>query len=117
MPEIAEYTAGKRPKAIAMMHRFRDLVLALDDVDERVHKSEVAWARKRVFASAFILADRLEVAIHLMRTIEHPNLREAFATTQKVTTHRIYFTRPEEIDTIIAAWLLEAWETAGPGTR
>ncbi|MFC0011656.1 hypothetical protein [Devosia nitrariae] len=48
MADIAEYTAGKRPQAVAPMHRFRDLVLALGDVEERVHRSEVAWARKRV---------------------------------------------------------------------
>lgn len=65
MADIAEYTTGKRAEAVALMHRFRDLVMALDDVEERVHKSEVAWARKRVFAAAFILSNRLEVAIDL----------------------------------------------------
>ena len=117
MADIAEYTAGKRPEAVALMHRFRDLVLALGDVEERAHKSEVAWARKRVFAAAFILSNRPEVAINLLRTVSHPNLRQAFPTTSRVITYRIYFTQPQEIDEEIAAWVKEAWETVGPGAR
>jgi len=47
------------------------MVLAAGECEERVHRTEVAWADRRVFASAFIVSGRLEVAIDLPRQVEH----------------------------------------------
>ncbi len=90
------------------------MVLALGpDVDERVRRSDVAWARDRVFAAAFVYSTRLEVAIDLQRRIHHPQLREAFPTTDTVTTHRLSIISPDQLDDHIATLLAEAYKTAG----
>lgn len=93
------------------------MVLEAGECEERAHPSEVAWAGKRVFAAAFLKSGRLEIAIDLLRRVEHPALRESFATTKKVYTHRFRIESPEELDERIRDWLVEAHDTVGPGTR
>ncbi|WP_072814909.1 DUF5655 domain-containing protein [Rhodococcus zopfii] len=111
---VDDYLADKDPAGIEGFLRFRDMVLALGpDVDERVRRSDVAWARDRVFAAAFVYSTRLEVAIDLQRRIHHPQLREAFPTTDTVTTHRLSIISPDQLDDHIATLLAEAYKTAG----
>ena len=116
MADVTQYTTGKNPAAVALLHKVRDKVLALGAVDERVHPTEIAWADKRVFTSAFIVSNRLELAIDLLRVVEHPQLREAFATTKKVSTHRFWFDDAAQLDKAIFDWIAEAHKTVGPGT-
>ncbi|MFZ2174036.1 MAG: DUF5655 domain-containing protein [Rhodococcus sp. (in: high G+C Gram-positive bacteria)] len=114
---IGEYLAGKDPDAVARLLHFRDLVLACGEVEERVHRTEIAWARTRVFAAAFIYSSRLEVAVDLRRRVHHPQLREAFPTTRTVITHRMTITEDGQIDDSLGELLAEAYETVGPGTH
>lgn len=115
---IEVFLAPQKEYAVAMFRAYRDLVLAAgDDIDERVHRTEVAWARKRTFTTAFFLATRLEVAIDLLRPIRHPQLLQSFPTTQRVVTSRLSFTELQQIDETIGALIDEAYATVGPGTR
>ena len=52
-----------------------------------------------------------------MREAEHPLLRARFATTKKVTTHRLTLTRPNQFDDDLLVLIEEARTTVGPGTR
>lgn len=115
--DVEAYLAGKPPHAVALFRKFRKMVLDAGDCEERVHPTEVAWADKRVFAAAFILSGRLEIAIDLLRRVEHPTLRQSFATTKKVWTHRFKITVEDELDDEFLGWLIEAYDTVGPGTR
>ncbi len=115
--DVGAYLAGKPAPAVELFLAFRELVLAAGECEERVHPTEVAWADKRVFASAFIKSGRLEIAIDLLRQVDHPVLRASFPTTRKVYTHRFTLTSAGQLDERIRDWLLEAHETVGPGTR
>jgi hypothetical protein len=115
--DVGTYLAGKPAPAVALFHTFRDLVLGAGDCEERVHPTEVAWADKRVFASAFIKSGRLEIAIDLLRQVDHPTLRQAFPTTKKVMTHRFTITSGGQLDADFRDWLVEVHDTVGPGTR
>ncbi|NNH71634.1 hypothetical protein HLB23_17475 [Nocardia uniformis] len=114
---VDEFLADKKPGPAELFREFRDRVLILGPLDERVHATEVAWARTRVFATAFIVAARLEVAVDLLRPAAHPRLVDAFPTTKTVVTHRLSFTTADQIDESVDALLVEAYETVGPGTR
>ncbi|MGG7507306.1 DUF5655 domain-containing protein [Plantibacter sp. YIM 135249] len=114
---LEEFLSGEPQGAVAMFRGFRDLVLAAGESEERVHPTEVAWARRRVFAAAFLKSGRLEIAIDLLREASHPLLLQAFPTTKKVVTHRLTISDPDQLDDSIAALLDEAWATVGPGTR
>lgn len=115
--DVEAYLAGKPAPAVELFRAFRQLVLDAGDSEERVHPTEVAWAVKRVFAAAFILSGRLEIAIDLLRAVEHPALRQGFATTNKVITHRFKIKSVDQLDDQIRSWLVEAHHTVGPGTR
>ncbi|XAS68736.1 DUF5655 domain-containing protein [Micrococcaceae bacterium Sec5.7] len=115
--DVGTYLAGKPPAAVELFQQFRTKVLDAGECEERVHPTEVAWAAKRVFAAAFILSGRLEIAIDLQRRVEHPALRASFPTTKKVYTHRFTVTSADDLDDRIREWLLEAHEAVGPGTR
>lgn len=115
--DVEAYLAGKPAPAVALFRAFRELVLDAGGCEERVHPTEVAWADRRVFATAFIKSGRLEIAIDLLRTVDHPTLRQAFPTTRRVYTHRFTITAADQLDQQIRGWLAEAHDDVGPGTR
>ena len=119
-PELEAWLASQQPGAVGLFLDFRALVLeAAGDgaLDERLHRTEVAWAGTRVFAVAFFLAGRLEVAIDLLRAVDHPQLRQHFRTTKKVWTHRFAFTDPGQLGPPIPQLLAEAYDSVAFGTR
>ena len=63
------------------------------------------------------VSGRLEVAIDLLRQVDHPALLQSFPTTRKVYTHRFTFTSADQLDADIVAWVIEAHDDVGPGTR
>jgi hypothetical protein len=80
-----------------------------------VHKTEVAFAVERVFASGYMKSHWLEVAIDLLRVVEDPPPRAAFHTTKKVVTHRFTIGSVSELDRL-QDLIVEAHDTVGPGT-
>jgi hypothetical protein len=111
-----ELIADERPEHVVLLTAFRTHLRRIPHAEERVHRTEVSYARDRVFASAYVKSGWLEVAIHLLRTVDHPLLRMAFATTQKVTTHRFTLGSPDQLASLDDLFR-EAAETVGPGTR
>lgn len=115
---VAAFLEGKDAHASALLRDVRKLALhAGGDVSERVSKSLVGWSGKRSFATAYVKGKYLELSIDLVRKIDHPRLRAAFATTKTVTTHRFTFGPDHRIDAGIGALLKEAFKTVGPGAR
>ena len=102
-----ELTDGLSPEDLEKLEAFRDRGLALGDVEMRVNRTDVSFARRRW----------LEVGIELLRRAEHPKLRTAFPTTKKATMHRLTFGSVDELDDAFDALFKEAWENVGPGTR
>lgn len=111
-----DYTHGLCSDDAALMDAFRRLTDGLTDSAEHVNKSEVRFKRHRTYAIAFIKAHRLEVAINLLREIEHPLLRDRFFTTASVVTHRLSITQSDQLDDYLTELVSEAYETVGPGT-
>lgn len=102
----------------ALFTAYRDMCLGLGkDVEERVHATQVAYAVKRVFTSAYIKSHYLEIAVDLLREAEHPALRASFHTTKKVITHRLTVQEIDELDDQLRDLLVEPRDTVGPGTR
>lgn len=111
-----ELTGDLSDGDLALMTTFRELCLDLPDVTEQVNRTEVAYAGRRIFASAFVRSHRLEPAIHLLRQVDHPLLRMAFPTTNRVVTHRLHAETPEEVRSLLPL-IVEAHETVAGGTR
>lgn len=112
-----ELTSGLDDGDLALLTMFRDFCRSLPEVNERIHTSEVAYARTRVFTSGYIKSHYLEVGIELLREVIDPKPRTTFATSKKVIMHRYSLRHPEQFDDAIRALICEAAETVGPGTR
>ncbi|WP_061963645.1 DUF5655 domain-containing protein [Demequina aurantiaca] len=111
----SEFTAGLNDEDLALITTYRDFCRELEGVEERVHRSEVQYAVKRIFTSAYVKSHYLEIGLELVREAEHPKLRTAFATSKRVTMHRITLREEREFDDALRELIDEARQTVGPG--
>lgn len=112
-----ELTAGLDPEDLAKITAFRDYCTGLPNSRERITSSQIAFAGKRTFASAYIKSHYLEIGIELLRRVSDPPPRTAFATTTTVTMHRYSLRHLDQFDSAIRGLIAEAAETVGPGFR
>ena len=112
----AALTKGLDEKDLALFTAYRDLVNDIGGVEERVNSSEISFAVKRVFTSGYMKSHYLEVGIELLREADHPQLRTSFATSKKVTMHRMTLTTITQLKSL-RTLIVEARDTVGPGTR
>ena len=111
-----ELTGALNDTDLALITAYRELCLALPDVEEQVHKTEVQYRVARIFTSAYVKSHYLEVAIDLLREASHPQLRTAFHTTKKVITHRLTLTTVAQVRSL-RTLLREARDDVAPGFR
>lgn len=112
-----EFTCDASEQDLELLHLYRQAAMAFDGVEERVHRSEVQYVRARIFTAGFVKAHRLEIAVDLLRSVEHPLLRASFPTTRRVVTHRLTICSAADLDSSVQSLIAEAYETVGPGTR
>lgn len=110
-------TANLNAEDLAKLTAFRDFCRSLPDIEERVHTSQISYARERVFASAYVKSHYLELGIELRHTVSNPAPRTSFATSKHVTMHRYSLRHLEQFDDAIRALIVEAADTVGPGAR
>jgi hypothetical protein len=109
-------TKGLDEKDLALFTAYRELVSSLDGVEERINSSDVTYAVKRAFTSGYMKSHYLEVGIELLREAKHPQLRTSFATSKKVTMHRMTLTTATQLKSL-RPLIVEARDTVGPGFR
>ena len=109
-------TKGLSDDDLALLTAYREAVLELGDVEERVNSADISFAVARVFTSGYVKSHYLEVGIELTREAEHAHLRTSFATSKKVTMHRLTLTTVAQVKTLVPL-LREARDTVGPGFR
>ena len=110
-------TEGLSEDDLALFTLYRDFARSLPDTEEQVHTSQVQYRRRRIFTSGYVKSHYLEIGLELLREAEHRRLRTAFATSKRVTMHRITLREPEQFDDALRDLITEAWETVGPGLR
>jgi hypothetical protein len=114
---VGGVAADRAAKEAALFARFQAMVEACGPSEVAPRRTITYWKRARVFAGAWTERGRLELNVDLLREAEHPTKLAAFHHTQRVLTHRLRVTEPEQLDVALAALLREAYETVGPGTR
>lgn len=110
-----QLTDGLSDEDLALLTLYRDVCRGLPDAEEDVHTAQVQYRRKRIFTSAYVKSHYLEIGLELLREASHPQLRTAFATSKRVTMHRVTLRERSEFDDELRALLAEACETVGPG--
>ena len=114
---IDDYLADKDRDASRLFRRFEALVASCGPSEAAPSRTIVFFKRRRVFAGGFVRGKRLEIVIDLLRPVNHPCLIASFASTKRVTSHRLRITSGDQLDDSIVSLLREAYETVGPGTR
>ena len=112
-----EFSAELRDDDVARLQALRDVCTSLPDVTEQVHRTELRYLVRRVFAVGFLLAHRLELAVDLTEVVDHPRVIAAFPTTRRVVTHRLSLPRVEDLDDSVRALIVRAHDEVGPGFR
>jgi len=109
-------TDGLSDSDLELFSRYREFCRGLPGVHEEVHSSEVQYRVKRIFTSAYVKSHYLEIGVELVREATHPQLRTSFATSKRVTMHRLTLTTMKQLESTFDL-IREARETVGPGFR
>jgi len=107
-------TKGLSPDDLALITTYRDFCRSLPGAHEEVTSSAVQYRGKRIFTSAYVKSHYLEIGVELLREASHPKLRTSFATTKRITMHRITVTTVAQVESAFDL-IREACETVGPG--
>lgn len=110
----AELTAGYSPSDLELVTRYRDFCRSLPEAEEQIHSSQIQYRVKRIFTSAYVKSHYLEIGVELTRAAAHPMLRTSFATTKKLTMHRLTLTTVKQLESTFDL-IREGYETVGPG--
>ena len=84
-----QLTQGLSEGDLGLLTVYRGFCRTLPGAEEEVHTAQVQYRGKRIFTSAYVKSGYLEIGVELLREAEHPKLRTAFATSKRVTMHRI----------------------------
>ncbi|CAN5477275.1 hypothetical protein BH10ACT7_BH10ACT7_30000 [soil metagenome] len=112
----AELTADLEGNDLAMIHAYCEICRKLPGIEERVNRTDISYAVKRTFTSAYVKNHWLEMSVDLLREAKHPQLRTAFHTTKTFITHRLTISTVAQVRSA-EKLIREACETVGPGTR
>ncbi len=116
---LDEFFAGK-PESRRIFDALKEVVDAIGSAEVRVSKSQVAFARRRVFARAWVPGRYLgESHAPLVLTLgfrhrdPSPRWKQIVGPAPGRFTHHLELRSADEIDGEVRAWLREAWEAAG----
>jgi len=119
---LEQFFADRDPQSRELFDVVRPEVEALDDVEMRVTKSQVAWWRRHPFAWVWMSAQYLGenrgfaplvLTVDLRRRDSSPRWKQIVEPRQGRFTHHLELRNAEQIDDEVRAWLREAWEEAG----
>lgn len=109
-----------RPEATRLFEAVRDVAERLGDVELQVSKSQIAFRRRRTFASVWT-PDRYlagEVApmvltVFLRERDPSPRWKQVVEPAPGQFTHQLELRAAGEVDAQVATWLRTAWDDAG----
>jgi hypothetical protein len=93
-------------------------ITGLGEVQVRVTKSQVAFARRRAFAWAWLpemylgRGAPLVLTVALRRRETSPRWKQVVEPVPGRFTHHLELYAPEEVDTQVTTWIREAWNEA-----
>lgn len=118
-PAAPEDLFAGHPAALAVWHRVEELLAGLPGTVVRTPRSQVALRRRRGFAYAwrpgqYVRSDASAVlSIALDHEVDSTRFKEVSHPAPTTWMHHLEVRDPGEVDDEVAAWLREAWESAG----
>ena len=119
--QLERFFAGQ-PQSRALFDALRSAVEFLGGVELRVSKSQVAFRRVTIFASAWIPAQYLRgsglaplvLTVALRQRDSSPRWKQIVEPAPGRFTHHLELRAPEEIDAEVRGWIAQAWHAARP---
>lgn len=114
---LDDFFAG-RPASRRIYNALAAAIAGLGEAEVRVTKSQVAFARRRAFAWAWLpemylgRGAPLVLTVGLRRRDVSPRWKQVVEPARGRFTHHLELNGPEEVDGEVVAWLREAWEQA-----
>jgi uncharacterized protein DUF5655 len=110
---LETHLEGLSPSERALWDRFAELVEAAGPSEMVVTKSRIAFRAHRIFAGGFFRTRRLELFFDLPEPVPEADrddrFRAVWEQANRLWTHRLMITSPDELDDDVAAWLKESW--------
>jgi len=116
---VDEFFAG-HDESRRLFDRVLEVVARIGPARVRVTKSQVAFRRRRGFASVWMPGQYLGatevplvLTVGLRRRDDSPRWKQVVEPAPGRFTHHLELRAEAEVDDEVRAWLAEAWETAG----
>jgi hypothetical protein len=107
---VDDFLRGKGEPALALYHRFVELVESCGPVLFAPAKTRVGFQVRMIFAAVNRLTDeRLDAHIVLTRRLENPRFHRIETLTPTCYVHHFRIYSPDELDDEVASWLREAY--------
>lgn len=106
------------PVAVAIYRALARPLLALDDVEVRVSKSQVAFRTHRGFATAWDPARYVRTTVPLVVSVQLPyelhstRFKEVAHPRPTSWVHHVELRAPSDVDDELLGWLFEAYDVA-----
>jgi hypothetical protein len=112
---VDDHLRGKPDGAVALYHRFVELVEACGPFTYSVAKTTITFkGDRRGFAGARPTAQgSLAGYLDLQRMVEDPRILRATPYTARLFTHRFRIDGPGQLDDGFAGWIREAYAVGG----
>ena len=108
---VEDHLRDKPPTSVALYLRFVQLVAACGPFTYAVSKSTITFkGTRRGFAGAKPTPRGLTAYLDLRRVVVDPRLISSSPYTQRLFTHQVRITAPEQLDDEFAGWIREAYE-------
>lgn len=108
---VEDHLAGKPAEAVALYHRFAELVGHRGPFSLAVSKSCVTFkGSRRGFAGARPTRNGLRGYLDLRRRVDDPRFSSVAPYTKRLFVHQVSVRAMSELDDDFAGWVAEAYE-------
>jgi len=116
---LNEFFAGK-PESRRLFDALREMVDSIGQAEIRVSRSQVAFARRRVFARTWVPGQYLGaghaplvLTLGFRRRDPSPRWKQIVEPAPGRFTHHLELYSVEDLDDQVRAWLQGVWDAAG----
>lgn len=106
---INAYLKGKSPEAIALFHRFSQMVADCGPFIYAPARTRIGFQVRMIFAAVWLRGPIMHGHVVLARRIEHPRFSSIDSISPGNHVHHFRISLLPELDDEVAAWLREAY--------
>lgn len=120
-PTTATELFAGHPETLRIYRAVTRALAPLEDVEEVVSRSQIAFRRHRTFAYLWRPGQYLRsevpavLSVALDERLTSPRFKEVAHPSPRVWMHHLELSDPAQVDQEVHEWLSQAWRQARPG--